>query len=284
MKKMTTVVLVIMAFSLFMVSSALAVTDPGSTGSFTKCTYTPPTNAGYSAAKVYYPCSSTGTLAATTLTGGYTNTYSNMDWLASHLVTHGYIVYAMTPKNIYGYNSTWTSAHKAGIAMLKSENTRSASAIKGKVNTSKLQIMGFSKGGGGALLASASLASGVKATQALAPYMDASYNLSATKAITACYTGTSDTVAFPGNVVTMYNSLPSTVDRTLGYFSGFYHTDWMTGSSANTNGNKAKKYITAFMKYHLDGDTGYQTYLYGTAHNADMSAGWFYGYARNTKF
>jgi dienelactone hydrolase len=207
-----------------------------------------------------------------------------MEWIANHLVTHGYIVYAMTPTNIYGYNSSWTSAHKAGIAMLKSENTRTGSAIYGKVNTAKLQIMGFSKGGGGALLASAALGAGVKATQALAPYMDASYNLSATKAITACYTGTSDIIASPSNVVKMYNSLPSTVDRTLGYFSGFAHTDWMTGSTANSNGNRAKKYITAFMKYHLDGDSAYYTYLYGAEHTIDMNAGWFYGYAHNANF
>jgi len=284
MKKNSTMILILLALSFLTFSNAQAVTAPDATGSFTKCTYTPPTNSGYSAAKVYYPCTSTGTLAATTLTGGYTNTYSNMEWLANHLVTHGYIVYAMTPTNIYGNNPIWTSAHKAGIAMLKSENTRSASTIKGKVNTSKLQIMGFSKGGGGALLASAALGSGVAATQALAPYMDSSYNLSAVKAKTACYTGTSDIVAYPGNVVAMYNSLPSSIDRTLGYFNGFAHTDWMTGSSANTNGNKAKKYITAFMKYHLDGDSSYSTYLYGTAHNADMSANWFYGYAHNANF
>ena len=272
--------------SLTFVGSAFAVTAPDATGAYTKCTYTPPSDSGYASAKVYYPCNPATTFGATTLTGGYTNTYSDMEWVANHIVTHGYIVYAMTPNNIYGYNSSWTSAHKAGIARLKSENTRtgttlSPNPIKGKVNTAKLQIMGFSKGGGGALLASASLTTGIKTTQALAPYMDFSYNLSATKAKTACYTGTSDSIAAPGDVVRMYNSLPDAIDRTLGYFQGFAHTDWMTGSTPNSNGNKAKKYITAFMKYHLDGDAAYETYLYGAEHTKDMNAGWFYKYARN---
>jgi len=263
-------------------SAVFAVTSPDATGSYSTCTYTPPTNVGYAAAKVYYPCNISGTHGATTLTGGYTNTYSDMAWIANHLSKWGYIVYAMTPNNIYGYNDSWTSAHKAGIAMLKKENTRSGSSIKGKVNTSKLQIMGFSKGGGGTLLASSSLGSGVKTTQAMAPYMDFSYSLSGIKSKTICYTGTSDSIASPSAVVTMYNSLPSSVDRTLAYFNGFAHTDWMPGSTDNSNTNKAKKYITAFMLYWMDGNSSYQTYLYGSEHTKDMNNSWFYKYAHNT--
>ncbi len=223
-------------------------------------------------------------MGATTLTGGYTNTYPDMEWLAKHVVSHGYIVFAMTPNNTLGTNPSWTSAHKSGISQLKKENTRRASTfspnpIQGKVDTTKLQIMGFSKGGGGTLLASNDLGSGVKTTQALAPYMDFTYSLRSVKAKTACYTGTADTIAFPGNVVDMYNSLPDAVDRTLGYFQSMSHTDWMTGSSANTYGKRAQKYVVAFMKYHMDGNSSYETYLYGAEHDKDSS--WFYRYAHN---
>ena len=261
---------------------ALAVTSPDTTGPYSTCTYTPPSNIGYLAAKVYYPCNTSGARGATTLTGGFANTYSDMAWIANHLSKWGYIVFAMTPINNLGTNEQWTIAHRAGISMLKSENVRSGSAIKGKVNTSKLQIMGFSKGGGGALLASASLGSGVKTTQALAPYMDYAYSLLQTRAKTICYTGTTDIIANPTSVITMYTSLPLTVDKTLAYFNGFAHTDWMTGTYANSNGNKAKKYITAFMKHHIDGDSAYQTYLYGTENAKDKAKGWFFSYRHNS--
>jgi len=254
---------------------ALAVTSPDATGSYSTCTYTPPDTSGYNGAKVYYPCNISTPVGATTLTGGFTNTYSDMAWIANHLSKWGYIVFAMTPNNIYGNNPSWTSAHKSGIAQLKVENTRSGSPIKGKVNTAKLQIMGFSKGGGGTLLASASLGSAIKTTQAIAPYMDSSYNLSGIKSPTICYTGTSDSIASPSAVVTMYNSLPS-VPKTLAYFSGAAHTDWMPGSSNNTTTNRGKKYITAFMLYHMDGNSSYKTYLYGTEHSKDSS--WFNQY------
>lgn len=272
---------------LMLCSMAQAQTNPGSTGSFTKCTYTPPASSGYEAASVWYPCNSgNAKLAATTLTSGYTGTYSAISYLADHLVTHGYIIFAMTPNNRYGNNASWTSAHKAGIAMLKSENTRTGTKtrpnpIRGKVDATRLQIMGHSKGGGGTLLAAADFGSGIKAAQAIEPYMDFSYNLSKTRAKINCITGTQDSIASPGQVIAMYNSLPDSVDRTLMYFLGMDHMVFTSTGNA-TQKARSSKYITAFMKYHLDGNSAYRTYLYGAEHKKDAS--WFYGYAHNMDF
>ncbi|OHD67452.1 MAG: hypothetical protein A2W19_03225 [Spirochaetes bacterium RBG_16_49_21] len=264
------------------IDSKTAVQNPGSKGSFTKCTYTSNlSDSGYSSAMVYYPCErSSGPFPATTLTGGYTNTYSDMSWIADHVVTHGFIVIGMTPNNNLGNNSQWTTAHKAGIAKLKSENTRSASPIYGIVDTANLQVMGYSKGGGGALLAAASLGTQLQSTQAFAPYMDGSYNLSGIRADTICYTGTSDSIASPSKVVDMYNSLPDSIERTLGYFNGFSHLTWINSGSSSYH-NQALVYITSWMKYYLDGDAGYETYLYGAEHEDHMDANWFDDYAHN---
>ena len=258
-------------------STALAA-DPSLPGEFSKCTYTSNlSDPGYSSAIVYYPCDrSAGPYAATTLTGGFLNTKEDMEWIANHLVTHGYIIIAMTPTNIFGTNPTWTTAHKAGIAKLKSENTRAASPIYGLVDTANLQIMGYSKGGGGALLASASLGSQIKTTQAMAPYMDYSYNLSGITAKTICYTGTSDTVASPSKVVTMYNSLSDSITRTLAYFDGFSHLTWVDGGNS-TSQSRAKTYITSWMKVYLDGDTAYSIYI-------DGHQDWFYAFAEDEDY
>ncbi len=286
-KKMRITCCFFILFLLALSCMAIAQTDPGTAGAYTKCTYTPPANSGYAAALVWYPCNSgAARLAATTLTSGYTGSYTAVSYLADHLVTHGYIVFAMTPKNRYGNNSSWTSAHKAGIAMLKSENTRQGTTakpnpIKGKVDTSRLQVMGHSKGGGAALLAAAQLGAGVKTVQALEPYMDFSYNLSKARAKTNFITGSADSIASPDLVVAMYNSLPDTVDRTLMYFLEMDHMVF-TASGDATQKIRSNKYITAFMKYHLESNSSYQTYLYGAEHKKD--ANWFFGYAHNTDF
>ena len=258
-----------------------ASADPSLKGAFTRCSYKPPKNPGYLTAEVWYPCETTkGPFAATTLMAGYFNTHDDMRWLAYHLVTHGYIIFAMTPTDVMGNTPLWTEAHKAGIAMLKSENTRNDSKIKGIVDANKLQIMGYGKGGGGALLASTILGSEVKSTQALAPYIDGGYDLGEIKSATICYAGRNDENSPPGKVVSMYKNF--SFEKALAYFKYFPYTDWInTGDDVNQT--HAKIYITSWMKYYLDGDKNYETYVYGEQHESHLKADWFYDYRRATK-
>lgn len=238
--------------------------NPATPGPFTKCTYTSNlSDRGYSSAIVYYPCQTNqGPFAGTTLTGGYTNTKEDMEWLGNHLVTHGYIIIAMTPNNTWGTNSTWREAHNAGIAKLRSENTRTGSPIRGLVRTGDLQIMGFSKGGGGALLAASDQGSGIRTTQALAPYMDFSYNLSGIRSATIVHTGSSDSIAPARRGKEMFDALPTSIDRTYAEYSRASHTDWYGRSGSYRD--RFQTYITGWMKVYLDRDTSYRTYINGS--------------------
>lgn len=256
---------------------------PESLGNYTICYYfTDLEDIGYKEAVMLYPCEAAEngeTVAATTLTGGFTNEYDDMEWLFSHLASHGYVVLAMTPNNKLGVNWTWRQAHKAGLDKIEEENQREESPIYGMVDTDKLQIMGFSKGGGGALQASKDVGDRISSTQALAPYMDHPYDITGIESPTICYTGTEDSIAGPGQVVNMYNNLPDDIERTLAYFNEISHTDWYGGKGDYRD--RMKTYITSWMKYYLDGDEAYFTYLYGPEHQQHMNEGWFYEYARN---
>lgn len=256
--------------------------EPAKPGPYTLCSYTNDlSDTDYKEAIICYPCEKEdGPFPATTLTGGWTNVYEDMEWLYTHLVTHGYVIIAMTPNNNLGVNRQWKMAHKAGINKLLAENDRFFSPISGLVDTDKLQIMGFSKGGGGALLASSDLGDAVQSTQALAPYIDRiNFDLSGITAATVCYTGTDDNIAPPDRVVKMYNSLPDTTERTLGYFNDVNHLGWY-GARGDFRDRK-KTYITAWMKYYLDGDDSYFPWLYGDIHEDHMDSGWFYDYSHN---
>lgn len=244
--------------------------EPTKKGSFTKCTYTENlADKDYDSAIVYYPCEkNAGPFAASTLTGGWTNTKEQMDWIGSHVVTHGYVLIAMTPNDNMGGNPQWRKAHNAGIAKLKVENNRSGSPISGLVKTNALQIMGYSKGGGGTLLAAHDQGSALKSAQALAPYMDTVYDIGNIKAATIIYTGKDDTVAYPTRAVDMFEALPNTIDRTLAYFNGFGHLSWFPGATQQDH-DKALTHIVSWMKVYLDGDTSYASYL-------DGSEDWFF--------
>ncbi len=105
---------------------------------------------GASAAKLYYPSNLSGSVAATTMSAGYTQNLNNVEWLSKRLAAQGYVVLGMTPSNNWGMVSGWINMHKNGIGKLQQLNSSHA-ALRGKINTSKLQISGHSKGGGGSI-------------------------------------------------------------------------------------------------------------------------------------
>lgn len=234
-----------------------------SKGDFSKCSYTDGlTASGYSSAVVLYPCEkSKGPFPASTLTAGWINTKEDVSWISDHLVSHGYIIIAMDPNNNMGENEEWEKAHKAGITQLISENKRSDSPIFGLVDVNKLQMMGFSKGGGGALMAAADMEGKVKSTQALAPYMDHKFDLSGIRSATICYSGTDDLIATHNVMANIFGALPTKIDRSMVILKKAAHLDWMN------NGNyqdRFKTYITAWMKVHLNEDESFKKYISST--------------------
>lgn len=267
--------LMLTGFSLTSVAAA-----PGSTGPERVCSYTSGlTSLSYASARVSYPCNLSKAAPATTLTGGFTNTKEQMYWLADHLSSHGYIVITMTPSNILGTPLTWERAHKGGIDKLKSENTRLLSAIRGKVDTNRLGIMGFSMGGGGTLLAAGDLGTQVKTAIPLAPWLGTlipSYrNI---KAKTLVISGSSDSVAFPGIIAGYYRNLPTSITRALAELRGADHSDFYSITASSSQQTRVKTLVTSWLKTHLNGDGSYLTYLNGAAHNSNVSAGWYTQY------
>lgn len=260
-------------------ATAQAGPAPGSSGGQSVCNYsTGLTSLSYSSARVSYPCNLSGTAPATTLTGGFTNTKEDMYWLANHLSSHGFIVITITPNNILGTPLNWETAHKGGVDKLKSENTRLLSPIRGKVDTNKLGIMGFSMGGGGTLLAAADLGTQVKTAVPLAPWLGTlipSYrNI---KAKTFIISGASDSIAFPGTIRGYYNNLPS-ITKGIAEVRGASHLDWFGITASSSQQTRFKTLTTAWLKSYLQGDTSYLPYFSGANHNANVSAGWYTQY------
>ena len=264
-----------------------ATNNPQVAGPYAACYYTANVSKPqFAAPRLYYPCApgtapsgaiASGVFAASTLTPGYTNSSSVIFWLADHAATHGFIVLAVEPDgSTWGNNPDWRDAHKDAYAELIEENARAGSPIQGHVNTNEIQIMGFSKGGGGALMAGQALTQEGKvigAVQALAPYYDTWSAVNAITAPTAIHGGSSDSIAPVGShAQPMYNGLNTSTKRMLGVYSGLSHTEWYSGSG--TMRYKMKQYITSWMKVYLDGNTAYQTYLNGANHQAS----WFTSY------
>lgn len=249
-----------------------ALTEPGD---FEICSYeTNLENDGYASARMTYPCDlSAGPFPATTLTGGFTNTKEQMVWLSEHLTTHGYVVLTMTPNNTLGVPPIWKDAQVGGFAELADENTRTDSPLKGKIDLSKRNLMGFSMGGGGVILAAAEMGDAPTSSIALAPWLGA-YNLdySQIDAPMLMLGGENDELAY--YTEDYYAELPSNLERGLAIYAGASHFDWY-GNNNQEQKADFRTLVTAFLEIQLKGDTSAYSYFDGAEHDEHVADGWF---------
>ncbi|MDA8140140.1 MAG: hypothetical protein M0036_15950 [Desulfobacteraceae bacterium] len=214
-------------------------------GSSSVCTATT-TVSNTAGAKLYYPCTISGAIPATTMMSGFMGTYSEVEWLARDVASNGYVVLAMTPTNLLGMVSGWRAAHQSGIAKLKSLNT--SGTLRGKINTSKLQVCGHSKGGGGALWASSNLGSQLKSTIGMAPWQEEFLSLSGVRAATLIQAGGLDTLATGVMTLNEFNLLPFGITKDYQLFPTADHMSW---SSLGTNHPALSASVVSWMNRNL---------------------------------
>lgn len=212
---------------------------------------------GASDAKLYYPKDITSLTPATTMSAGYTQTLSNVEWLSESLAKEGFIVLGLTPDNTFGMVNNWRQMHKGGIAKLKELNNNH-NVLRGLIDTGKLQTCGHSKGGGGSLWASSELQGDLDTTIAMAPYCGGEFNMNILRDITSptfIQAGSSDTLATNSMTRDEYASLSSSISRRYAEYSGYGHLAW-DGATGSTAGRISGD-IIAWMRYYMDGDTSY---------------------------
>ena len=135
------------------------------------CEFEVPATENYSEAAYFYPCDADSPLPAITLTGGYSNTYHKLQWMAEAVAESGYVVLAMTPIDKYGKVEQWRDAHLSGQKTLVATTKDANSPVKNLIDVNLRGITGFSMGGGGTLLAGSILQDDVKALAAFAPFL-----------------------------------------------------------------------------------------------------------------
>jgi dienelactone hydrolase len=252
----------------------------GADGSHAVCSYTSNlSSTGYRSARLSYPCDSgTETIPATTLTGGFTNTKEQMYWLADHLSSHGYAVLAMTPNNILGSPPVWKTAHLAGLATLDNENTRAGAPLYQRIDTDALAIMGFSMGGGGALLAAGELGTGYATAVALAPWLGNNTPDYLNMEEPVLVLGSeNDTLAYASTVGSYYESLPSDITRAIAIYRGTDHFDWYGDGDAERK-TKFKTLVTAWLEWRLKHNGNARDYFDGAEHDRHRAGDWFTRY------
>ncbi|MEU6392615.1 dienelactone hydrolase family protein [Streptomyces sp. NPDC046939] len=205
---------------------------------------------GFGGGTIYYPTSTAdGTFGAVAISPGYTAYQSSIAWLGPRLASQGFVVFTIDT------NTTLDQPDSRGRQLLAAlDYLTQQSSVRGRIDSSRLGVMGHSMGGGGTLEAAKSRPS----LQAAIPLTG--WNTDKTwpeiKTPTLVVGADGDTVApVATHSEPFYTTLPSTLDKAYLELRGATH---FTPNSSNTT---IAKYSISWLKRFIDDDTRYEQFL-----------------------
>jgi predicted dienelactone hydrolase len=205
---------------------------------------------GFGGGTIYYPTSTAdGTFGAIAVSPGFTAYESSIAWLGPRLASQGFVVFTIDTK------TTLDQPDSRGDQLLAAlDYLTGRSAVRSRVDSSRLGVMGHSMGGGGTLEASKKRPS-LRAAVPLTPW-----NLDKTwpevRTPTLIFGADGDTIApVSTHAKPLYNGLPSSLDRAYLELNNATH---FTPNSSNTT---IAKYSISWLKRFIDKDTRYEQFL-----------------------
>ncbi|MFF7373167.1 dienelactone hydrolase family protein [Streptomyces tricolor] len=205
---------------------------------------------GFGGGTIYYPTSTAdGTFGAVAVSPGYTGTQSSISWLGPRLASQGFVVFTIDTLTTLDQPDSRGDQLLAALDYL----TRSSS-VRGRVDATRLGVMGHSMGGGGSLEAAKTRPS-LQAAIPLTPW-----NLDKTwpeiKTPTLIVGADGDTIApVATHAEPFYSALPSSLDRAYLELNGATHF------TPNTSNTTIAKYSISWLKRFIDNDTRYEQFL-----------------------
>jgi predicted dienelactone hydrolase len=205
---------------------------------------------GFGGGTIYYPTStSDGTFGAVAIAPGFTASQSSMAWYGPRLASQGFVVFTIDT------NSTLDQPASRGDQLLAAlDYLTEDSAVRSRIDSSRLGVMGHSMGGGGTLEAAKDRTS-LKAAIPLTGW-NTDKTWSEVRTPTLVVGADGDTVASVGShSEPFYQSLPGSLDKAYLELRGASH---FTPNSSNTT---IAKYSISWLKRFIDNDTRYEQFL-----------------------
>ncbi|GGX20952.1 bis(hydroxyethyl) terephthalate hydrolase [Streptomyces chryseus] len=205
---------------------------------------------GFGGGTVYYPTStSDGTFGAVAVSPGYTADQSSIAWLGPRLASQGFVVFTIDTLTRYDQPDSRGRQLLSALDYLTERST-----VRGRIDSSRLGVMGHSMGGGGSLEAAKSRPSLQAAIPLTGWNTDKTWPELRTPTLVVGADG--DTVAPVGShSEPFYESLPSTLDKAYLELNGASHF------TPNTSNTTIAKYSLSWLKRFIDNDTRYEQFL-----------------------
>ncbi|WP_028812047.1 dienelactone hydrolase family protein [Streptomyces flavidovirens] len=205
---------------------------------------------GFGGGTVYYPTStSDGTFGAVAVSPGFTASQSSIAWLGPRLASQGFVVFTIDTLSRYDQPGSRGRQLLAALDYLTERST-----VRGRIDSSRLGVMGHSMGGGGSLEAAKSRPSLQAAIPLTGWNTDKTWPEIQTPTLVVGADG--DTVApVASHSEPFYESLPSSLDKAYLELNNATH---YTPNSSNTT---IAKYSISWLKRFIDNDTRYEQFL-----------------------
>ncbi|NUT53577.1 MAG: alpha/beta hydrolase [Saccharothrix sp.] len=205
---------------------------------------------GFGGGTIHYPTSTAeGTFGAVAVAPGYTASQSSLSWLGPRLASQGFVVFVIDTNSRYDQPASRGDQLLAALDYLTT-----SSSVRGRIDASRLGVMGHSMGGGGALEATKDRPS-LQASIPLTPW-NTTKTWSTVRTPTLVVGAEDDSVApVRTHAEPFYEGLPSTLDKAYLELAGASH---FAPNSSNTT---IAKYSIAWLKRFVDDDTRYEQFL-----------------------
>ncbi|MFI8190010.1 alpha/beta hydrolase [Streptomyces sp. NPDC085946] len=205
---------------------------------------------GFGGGTIYYPTSTAdGTFGAVAISPGYTARQSSIAWLGPRLASQGFVVFTIDT------NTTSDQPASRGDQLLAAlDYLTQRSSVRGRVDSTRLGVMGHSMGGGGSLEAAKDRPS-LQAAIPLTPWnLDKTWPEIQTPTLIIGADG--DSIApVSSHSEPFYQTLPSSLDR------AYLELNNATHFTPNTSDTTIAKYSISWLKRYIDNDTRYDQFL-----------------------
>lgn len=207
---------------------------------------------GFGGGTIYYPTRTTETFGGIAVSPGYTADATSLAWFGRRLASHGFVVLVINTNSRFDFPDSRADQLQAALDYLVS---RSPSAVRARLDASRLAVAGHSMGGGGSLRISERNGQ-LKAAVPLTPWhTDKTFNTAVPQLIVGAEW---DTVApVSDHAIPFYTNLPSTTPKV------YVELDNASHFAPNSSNAAISVYAISWMKLWVDNDARYRQFLCG---------------------
>ncbi len=221
----------------------------------------------FAGATIYYPLDAPAPTGGVAISPGFTEEQRHIDWWGPRLASHGYAVLVLDTNEPEVRPDARADALIAAVRILKAEDNRDGSPLRGRIDVGKMAVMGHSMGGGGALIVANEHGDEIQAAIPFTPYGPERV-FDRITVPTLIIAGSADRVTpVAEHSWPHFLSIPESTTKVYMEIDGGDH--YIADSTRGTDLATIGRYGIAWLKLYLDGDERYRGFIYGEEAESD---------------